>query len=253
MFGRLSLKILPSEKSVQRWCPNSCTMTTRIGLWTSVRMSSSVLKVNRTCWGESSQVMSRGSSEEFDTAKAEESKRVQSQSLADRILWCVAHCSLGALFTAPDVQPARLQRNPAAFVEFRAREEARIVAGQRVAATLRKRACSQHPERPTVPGWEERRHAGAASLLPWLGSVWFFSSFLNWRNSSKGLVLKMWKTSSWPWWWHCSHHGQLEKSVWRSCKDGWESALDSREITFNRTHLIPDTPQGFFCINNKTC
>ena len=98
-------------------------------------------------------------------AEAKESKTVeiQNQAHADCVLRRERNHPHGVLDTGSDSQPACLQRDPAALALFKAREEARVVAGQRMAASPGQRTSSQCPEHPSVPGREKRRRAESSS------------------------------------------------------------------------------------------
>lgn len=89
--------------------------------------------------------------EESGVTKAVESKIAKSK-VKPMLIGCfdvrgIVHTVLA---TVSDDQLTCLQRNHAAFSWFSANEEARIAAGQVLAASPRQRAGSQHPEHLAV-------------------------------------------------------------------------------------------------------
>ena len=112
-----------------------------------------------------------------DVAEAEKSKtvKIKSQSHVDHVLRCQRHRPHWVLTTGPDEQSASLQRDPAASSSLIVREETRVAAGQILAAWPPQCTCSQRPQHPAVPGREEHRRTGTASLFTWSCSVRLFS------------------------------------------------------------------------------
>ena len=160
-------------------------MTRRIGAYRCVRTSSSLLKLNQICEGMSSPDMSHGSSSTTKRQNArafsgrvrchQDRRKQDSRNPKWKSCWwhfffrCEGHRPQWSCHKARRLTSTSTNY-PVAFASFSAWEEVRVVA-----ASTWQRACSQCPDHPSVPGWEEYHHAGATSLLTWPGSVWVFS------------------------------------------------------------------------------
>ena len=151
-----------------------------------VRTSSSIFKLNQTCFKESSLRMRHGF---FSTTQKPSARDVSgslqchwgrrkqdSQNQKSKSCWSRSSMRpQWVLATGPDDQSASLQRDPATFASLSMREETRVAARQIVAASPWQCTCSQCPEHPAVLGREENCHTGTIFLFTWSCSVWLFS------------------------------------------------------------------------------
>ena len=148
-FGRLSPKIWTCGKSAQKWCQNCWMMIRRsidyrYYLDLPLMMRHGFLNTTR----KSRTRAISGSHRRYRSWRKQKSH-------VDHILQCERSFLRGVLATGPDDQLSILQGDLATYSSFRARKEARAVAGQIVAASPRQCTCSQRLEHHPGTGWGE--------------------------------------------------------------------------------------------------
>ena len=197
MFGRLSPKIWPWGKSAQK---DYWIMIRRSAACCYVRISSSVFKLNKTCFVESSLVMRHGlflSTTWKPIVKAISGSlrycrgRRKQESHIDHILRWEGHRPQRALATESD---NKLVRRSKTHGMLNAREETRVVTRQIVTALPRQCTFSQCPEHAAIPWREENHRTGTTSQFTWFYSLWLFS-FLKAQGDP---FLKAWRSSRGP-------------------------------------------------------